>query len=134
MHTLHRGRGRYVIIHEDETEKGEKARVERFVVGHDIHGGERLQWLVEGGRYKASFLLPDEEEGPESQGLLISEASSIHSPPAPQFCLQLLTIVLQTVTPGFEFSDHNFMPSEALSDLLSGHQADELRWLLFQAE
>ncbi|CAD6568610.1 MAG: hypothetical protein ASARMPREDX12_001597 [Alectoria sarmentosa] len=112
MHTLHRGRGRYVIIHGDETGKGEKARVETFVVGNDIHGGERMQWLVEGGKYKASFLLPDVEGRPGSEGLLISE----------------------TVVPGFEFSDHNFMPAETLPDLLPDHQADELRWLLPPAE
>ena len=75
IHTLHKGRGRYVIIHEDEREKGEKARVETFVVGHDIHGGERVQWIVEGGKFKASFLLPDEEGRLESEGLLISEVS-----------------------------------------------------------
>ena len=75
IHTLHKGRGRYVIIHEDEGEKGEKARVETFVVGHDIHGGERVQWIVEGGKCKASFLLPDEEGRLESEGLLISEVS-----------------------------------------------------------
>ncbi|CAF9941010.1 hypothetical protein IMSHALPRED_002250 [Imshaugia aleurites] len=108
MHTLHRGRGRYVIIHGDEREEGERARVETFVVGHDVHDGERLQWLVEGGKYKASFLLPDKEGESESEGLLISE----------------------TVVPGFEFSDHNFMPPETLPELLSDQQADELRWLL----
>lgn len=83
MHTLHSGRGRYVIIHEDEREEGEKARVETFVVGQDIHGGERVQWLVEGGKYKASFLLPDGQGRPESEGLLISEVSSFPSPPTP---------------------------------------------------
>lgn len=83
MHTLHRGRGRYVIIHEDERKEGEKARVETFVVGLDIHGGERVQWLVEGGKYKASFLMPDEHGGSESEGLLISEVSNFLSPPTP---------------------------------------------------
>ena len=47
MHTSHRGRGRYVIIHEEDKEREEKVRMETFVVGHDIHGGERVQW---GGR------------------------------------------------------------------------------------
>lgn len=75
MHTLHRGRGRYVIIHADEKHDGQKARIETFIVGQDIHKGERLQWLVEGGKYKASYLLPDNEGGSESDGLLISEVS-----------------------------------------------------------
>lgn len=73
VHTLHKGRGRYVLIHADEVEKGGKARVETFIVGHDIAKGERLQWIVEGGKYKASYLLEDGEEGSGSDGLLISE-------------------------------------------------------------
>ena len=76
MFSLHRGRALYVIVHADEREKGEKARVETFIAGHDIHRGERLQWVVEGGKYKACFLLPDDEERPESEGLLISEVNN----------------------------------------------------------
>ncbi|KAL9605418.1 MAG: hypothetical protein Q9179_001367 [Wetmoreana sp. 5 TL-2023] len=76
MHTLHKGRGRYVIIHADEKTDAKTVRVETFVVGQNIHAGEKLQWMVEGGKYKASFLLPDQEgrdqEGSE-EGLLISE-------------------------------------------------------------
>lgn len=133
IHTLHKGRGRYVIIHEDEKKKGGKARVETFVVGHDIQGGDRVQWIVEGGKCKASFLLPDEEGRLESEGLLISEVSRF---PILQclYCMQLLTLMLQVVVPGFEFSDHNMMPAGTLSDLLSDHQAEELRWLLAQVE
>ncbi|KAI4249468.1 MAG: hypothetical protein LQ352_005632, partial [Teloschistes flavicans] len=78
VHTLHKGRGRYVLIHADEQRDATTpVRVETFVVGPNIHQGERLQWVVEGGKYKASFLLAD-EEGPgepkkSEQGLLISE-------------------------------------------------------------
>ena len=75
IHTLHKGRGRYIIIHADENQEGQKARLETFVVGHDIPNRERLQWLVEGGKYKASFLLPDTRVSSESEGLLISEVS-----------------------------------------------------------
>lgn len=134
VHTLHSGRGRYVVIHGDEKEEGKKARIETFVVGHDIHHGEKVQWLVEGGKYKASFLLPDAEGQPESQGLLISEVLHLPCTQKPLYCRQLLTLVFQTVVPGFEFSDHDFMPPETLSDLLSDQQADELRWLLLQAD
>ena len=130
MHTLHRGRGRYIIIHGEDKEKGDKARAETFIVGHDIHGGERVQWVVEGGKYKASFLMPDEENGLESEGLLISEVSKLPYPLAPLWCRQQLIVVLQTVVPGFEFSDHNFMSPETLPRLLSDRQTDELRWLL----
>lgn len=76
VHTLHKGRGRYVLIRTDEAKPGEKARIETFVVGHDIEKGERLQWIVEGDIYKASYLLPDNEDTCQSEeGLLISEVS-----------------------------------------------------------
>ncbi|KAL1979445.1 hypothetical protein VTN96DRAFT_5955 [Rasamsonia emersonii] len=116
VHTLHRGRGRYVLIHADEVLRGDraaqngKARIESFVVGHDIARGERLQWIVEGGKYKASFLLPDDDndDGKKSEGLLISE----------------------TVVPGFEFADHDFMQAKTLDELLTPEEAKELQWLL----
>lgn len=69
-----------MILHADGESvrrNGGRAGVETFVVGCDVGRGEKLQWVVEGGRYKASFLLPDRdyEEGEESGGLLISEVS-----------------------------------------------------------
>jgi predicted cupin superfamily sugar epimerase len=94
------------LIHADEA--GKQKRVETFVVGHDVAKGEKLQWIVEGGKYKASFLLPDGEAGTESQGLLISE----------------------TVVPGFEFCDHDFLSPAGLKELLGDEQAKELSWLL----
>jgi len=106
VHTLHQGRGRYVLIHADE--EGEQKRIETFVVGHDVAKGERLQWIVEGGKFKASFLLPDGEGGTESEGLLISE----------------------TVVPGFEFCDHDFLSPAGLEELLGVEQAKDMSWLL----
>lgn len=106
VHTLHKGRGRYVIIHADE--EGEEKRVETFTVGHDVAKGERLQWIVEGGKFKASYLLPDVEGGDSSQGLLISE----------------------TVVPGFEFCDHDFLSAKGLESLIGSEKAEELKWLL----
>ncbi|KAJ4422690.1 hypothetical protein N0V82_002694 [Gnomoniopsis sp. IMI 355080] len=101
VHTLHKGRGRYVLIHEG-------GRIESFVVGHDLSQGERLQWIVEGGIYKASFLLPDKEGSDVSEeGLLISE----------------------TVVPGFEYCDHDFMARSKLMELL-GERAKGLEWLV----
>lgn len=108
VHTLHRGRGRYVLIHTDE--KGEKKRIETFVVGQNVAKGERLQWIVEGGKFKASFLLPDEEGGTTSEGLLISE----------------------TVVPGFEFCDHDFLTESALQEIVTPDEFAELKWLLKQ--
>ncbi|PGH14132.1 hypothetical protein AJ79_03249 [Helicocarpus griseus UAMH5409] len=112
VHTLHRGRGRYVIIHADEAEDGEKARIETFVVGHNIAAGERLQWIVEGGKFKGSYLLPDEGTEGESDGLLISE----------------------TVVPGFEYFDNDFMLPETLEELLTPEQAKELSWMVKKSD
>ncbi|KJX97660.1 hypothetical protein TI39_contig475g00018 [Zymoseptoria brevis] len=131
VHTLHKGRGRYVIIHADEVaakdfpggyamdgaeadgkEDGRwngKARVESFVVGQNVQAGERLQWIVDGGKYKCSFLLPDKEGGEDSdEGLLISE----------------------TVVPGFEFCDHDFLTRERMEALVSEEQREEMGWML----
>lgn len=102
VHTLHKGRGRYVLINA-------AGEIETFVVGHDVARGERLQWIVEGDHYKASYLLPD-TEGAESsaEGLLISE----------------------TVVPGFEYCDHDFLPRDGLTQLLGGERAEGLKWLV----
>lgn len=75
-----------MILHADEASwegnAGRKVAVESFVVGGDIERGERLQWVVEGGKYKASYLLPDTgtdgedyANGEGTEGLLISEVS-----------------------------------------------------------
>ncbi|USW47294.1 hypothetical protein Slin15195_G006130 [Septoria linicola] len=129
VHTLHRGRGRYVIVHADEVASDEcpggygddslsedrrwtgKARVEVFTVGQNVLEGERLQWVVDGGKYKTSFLLPDGEDG-SSEGLLISE----------------------TVVPGFEYTDHDFMKQERLEALVTEEQADEMRWMIRKSD
>ncbi|OGE57933.1 hypothetical protein PENARI_c001G05242 [Penicillium arizonense] len=92
VHTLHHGRGIYVILVPlGPGGSFDDFRIETFVVGHDISNGERLQWIVEGGCYKASFLIPEKEEKLESSpGLLISE----------------------TVVPGFDYKDHDFLAAE----------------------
>ncbi|KAL3451939.1 RmlC-like cupin domain-containing protein [Aspergillus insuetus] len=105
-----RSRGRYVVIHADQAAReGGKASIESFVVGQRIDRGERLHWVVEGGDYKASYLLPDDdgEEGGAS-GLLITE----------------------TVVPGFELADHDFLTPEDMGKLLTEDKVQELDWLL----
>lgn len=80
IHSLHRGRARYVIIHADWVADDGTAPVTSFVVGPDLDKGERMQWVVEGGKYKACYLLPDDpsETGAgESEGLLITEVSKL---------------------------------------------------------
>ncbi|KAF3925787.1 hypothetical protein ABW20_dc0101719 [Dactylellina cionopaga] len=112
MHLHHRGRARYVILHADEWDGTPgTCRVESWVVGADVEGGERLQWMVEGGKYKASYLLADHEEGKDAEvkeGCLISEV----------------------VVPGFEFSDHDFLAFERLVQLVGEEKAEEMRWLV----
>jgi len=109
VHTLHRGRGRYVLIHEDEPDEASGGkRIESFVVGQNVEKGEKLQWIVTGGKFKASFLLPDDENGTTSEGLLISE----------------------TVVPGFEYCDHDFLSDKGLQQLVTESQYRELKWLL----
>jgi predicted cupin superfamily sugar epimerase len=84
-----------------------KARVETFIVGQDVLGGERLQWIVEGGKYKAEALLK-ESDGGDGEGCLISE----------------------TVVPGFEFADHDFLKRERFEALLTQEQVEEMGWML----
>lgn len=60
----------------DGEDAGCAARIKTLVVGHDITRGERLQWIMDGGKYKASFLLPDLGEAGEVESwedCLISE-------------------------------------------------------------
>lgn len=99
IHILQRGKGQYVLIYPD-------GRVKSFKVGFDYNNGELSQWVVPGGVYKASFLLPNEEF---SNGLLISEV----------------------VVPGFDYSDHSFMSGEEeLVKLVGEEKAEDLRFLL----
>ena len=126
VHTLHWGRGVYVILHPPDSnansgDRGEgqgEWKLEIFTVGTDVGNGERVQWIVEGGRYKASYLLSDQaldsEFGTEgrgsgsAKGLLISE----------------------TVVPGFEFSDHDFLTAEGFLKIVEGDSVEALGWLL----
>lgn len=75
VHTLIQGRGRYVLVHDDEGEEGGKKRVESFVVGKDVEAGEKVVWIVEGGKYKASFLEVEDGVDEWEAKLLISEVS-----------------------------------------------------------
>ncbi|KAK5046452.1 hypothetical protein LTR84_008255 [Exophiala bonariae] len=110
VHNLHKGRGIYVILHVDRPRDAKgRVHVDTFMVGQDIFNGEDLQWVITGGKFKATFLIPDEDDGPESvDGLLISE----------------------TVIPGFEYADHDFLRAEEFVDYLDQEQQEELKWLL----
>ena len=98
-HILQRGRGQYVLIYPN-------GQVKSFRVGFDYKNGELSQWVVPGGVYKASFIVPNTEF---DDGLLISEV----------------------VVPGFDFEDHTFMSGyEELADLVGETRAKELKFLL----
>ncbi|KAH3661842.1 hypothetical protein OGAPHI_006020 [Ogataea philodendri] len=101
IHILQKGRGQYVLVYPDGT-------VKSFIVGFDVARGEVTQWVVPGGVYKASFLLPLDGEESEKDHLLISEV----------------------VVPGFEYDDHRFMESYDELHALVGDRADSLKWLL----
>ena len=100
-----------MILHFDKISRGH-VPIETFVVGHDISKGERLQWIVEGGKFKASFLLPDDVGG---DGKGVSEKS---------------LLISETVVPGFEYSDHDFMTAEQFVESLGQAEREELKWLL----
>ncbi|PWY89677.1 hypothetical protein BO94DRAFT_555986 [Aspergillus sclerotioniger CBS 115572] len=112
VHTLHRGRGVYVLLRKNHSPHKEgkgmdgDISIETFTVGHDVTRGEKLQWIVEGGDWKGAFLIPDSDG--ESEGLLVSE----------------------TVIPGFEFADHEFLQREELRNMLDGREFEEVEWLL----
>ncbi|PLB47368.1 hypothetical protein P170DRAFT_511980 [Aspergillus steynii IBT 23096] len=112
VHTLHRGRGVCMILKNGARIGKESSRIEieSFIVGQDVAKGERLQWVVEGGCYKASLLVPDGDgdEGEKSGGLLVSE----------------------TVMPGFEYRDHEFLTRRELEGMLDPGEAKQLGWLL----
>jgi hypothetical protein len=97
-----------VIIHAGEEVGDGRKRVETLVVGHNVEEGGRLQWVVPGGKYKASFILPDEEGGASSEGLLISD----------------------NAVPRLEFCDHDFWGENGLRELVGEERAGQLKWLL----
>jgi predicted cupin superfamily sugar epimerase len=128
IHSLHRGRARYVIIHADLATDNGTAPVTSFVVGPDLDKGERMQWVVEGGKYKACYLLPDDpsESGEgDSEGLLIAEVSGVH---VDIEAGRILTC--QTVVPGFDFEDHEFLSPQTMEKLLPEEQCRALSWMI----
>jgi predicted cupin superfamily sugar epimerase len=100
IHILQKGRGQYVLIHPDGT-------VKSFVVGFNHSKGEVSQWVVPGGVWKASFLLPLGDKADEDDHLMISEV----------------------VVPGFEYDDHKFLENDQLLQLVGEERARELSFL-----
>ncbi|KAF4454310.1 hypothetical protein F53441_3126 [Fusarium austroafricanum] len=111
IHTLHRGRGRYVLIHPD-------GRIESFIVGNAVERGERIQWIVEGDVWKASYLLANESRSSHESGELETEG----------------LLISETVVPGFEYHDHTFLTHHGIRELLKEDQVCELDWLVRKPE
>lgn len=106
IHILQKGRGQYVLVYPDGS-------IKSFIVGFNHAAGEVSQWVVPGGVYKASFLLPLAAESKESKDdhLMISEV----------------------VVPGFEYDDHEFLEGlETLTNLVGESKAKELSFLLHE--
>lgn len=125
VHCLHEGKGVYVLLYPSDHQPRTRctAHIERttrglyrkrllasgwtleiFEVGSDVG---IYQWLVEGDIYKCSFLRGLDTETGElgrasaaADGLFISEV----------------------VSPGFEFTDHNFMSREDFTNALGSEQ------------
>lgn len=99
IHILQRGKGQFVLIYPDGS-------IKSFKVGFDYSKGEVSQWVVPGGVWKASFMIPNEEF---DNGFLISEV----------------------VVPGFEYSDYKHFPGfKELVEFVGQEKAELLKPLL----
>ncbi|KAL2435174.1 hypothetical protein ABEF95_014235 [Exophiala dermatitidis] len=141
VHTLHRGRGMYVLLDTNRRDSVTgKVPIETFVVGHDLEKGERLQWIVEGGVFKASFLIPDRSDqqtvtksnSPAAGGTGGTTSGDEGKNEAESSAGGLL--ITETVVPGFEYADHDFLTFEGMQELLVPEQVEELKWLLARRE
>ncbi|EHY60361.1 hypothetical protein HRR83_000121 [Exophiala dermatitidis] len=136
VHTLHRGRGVYVLLDTNRRDSVTgKVPIETFVVGHDLEKGEKLQWIVEGGVFKASFLIPDQNSpaagGTEGAGTTAGDEEKNEAEAESSAGGLLIT---ETVVPGFEYADHDFLTFDTMQELLVPEQIEELKWLLARRE
>ncbi|CUS24964.1 LAQU0S22e01156g1_1 [Lachancea quebecensis] len=99
IHILQRGKGQFVLIYPNGS-------IKSFKVGFDYSKGEVSQWVVPGGVWKASFMIPNEEF---DNGFLISEV----------------------VVPGFEYSDYKPFPGfKELVEFVGEEKAELFKPLL----
>lgn len=111
--------------------------METFAVGHDLAKGEKCVWVVEGGKFKASFLASEEP-------LLISETVvsdilSFHASSELKSRVKIVGLKSWKWTrfadtyiqiPGFEYSDHDFMTQDVFERLVPEGKREELQWLV----
>ncbi|EJF63974.1 hypothetical protein DICSQDRAFT_55037 [Dichomitus squalens LYAD-421 SS1] len=110
MHVLHQGRAEYTLI-----TPGTPPKIERKVIGPNIHSGEVLQLLVPSGVWKMSRLLSadliaatSQEDGKERYGCLITEV----------------------VFPGFAWEDHAFGTRAEFDKLFENSDSAEVQELI----
>lgn len=147
IHTLHEGSGIYLLLHPPNSD-AKTAHIQQIYMTRrgrsqlaDFGGYERrrldngwtiekfgvgrqygvYQWLVEGNVYKASFLLDfDSSFGyiePEKKQLEIERRDGL--------------FITEVVSPGFDFSDHNFMGKAEYNEIfLTKELKAEFRTLL----
>ncbi|KAI0746647.1 RmlC-like cupin domain-containing protein [Daedaleopsis nitida] len=106
MHVLHQGRAEYTLI-----TPGEPPKIERKVMGPNIHAGELLQLLVPTGVWKMSRMLEEDLAGASD------EAAKDH-------CGCLIT---EIVFPGFAWEDHAYLTLEELAKLWGDKNAPEVK-------
>ncbi|KGK36081.1 hypothetical protein JL09_g4768 [Pichia kudriavzevii] len=103
IYVLQRGSGVYVCIHPD-------GRLETFRVGFDVANGERTQWVVEPGVYKAGYLVNSADAANETATDLL--------------------LITEIVVPGFDLDDMKFLDKKLLVEKVGSEQAAKLEFLL----
>lgn len=106
IHILQGGRGVYVLVHPN-------GELETFRVGFDVAHGERTQWVVEPGVYKACYVVPEKDRDGDNN---LSSKDHLW--------------VSEVVVPGFDFQDMKFFSTDTLGSLLGRERAEELQWLV----
>ncbi|KAL2414114.1 hypothetical protein ABEF95_013739 [Exophiala dermatitidis] len=107
VHTLHRGRGVYVLLDTNRRDSVTgKVPIETFV-NSPAAGG------TEGAGTTAGDEEKNEAEAESSAGGLL---------------------ITETVVPGFEYADHDFLTFDTMQELLVPEQVEELKWLLARRE
>ncbi|CCM01057.1 uncharacterized protein FIBRA_03105 [Fibroporia radiculosa] len=114
MHVLHQGRAEYVLI-----TPGSPPRVEKKVMGPNIHSGEVLQLLVPSGVWKMSRLLADDISASNATG---SQSASTRD--------SVGCLITEVVFPGFAWEDHCFLTEAGLTALWDGAQGWE-EWVVY---
>jgi len=97
MHVLHQGRAEYTLI-----TPGNPPKVEKKIIGPNLHKGETLQLFVGSNVWKKSRLLPEDVEAAKND---------------PEKQKRTGCLITEVVFPGFHWDDHQFMKIQHLKEL-----------------